>query len=86
VQREKHEWSGRWKIADFGRGIKAGVITGIVYVIVYVVVGVIFVRESLYLTNFLDAAGLTPVVSPVYPAFVSSFGTLAMYSAGSYSE
>jgi len=61
-------------LADFGRGIKAGVITGIVYLVIYVVVGVIFVHESLYLTNLLDAAGLTPVVSPVYPGFISSFG------------
>ena len=61
-------------MADFGRGIKAGVITGIVYLVIYVVVGVIFVHESLYLTNLLDAAGLTPVVSPVYPGFISSFG------------
>jgi len=61
-------------LADFGRGIKAGIITGIVYLVIYIVVGVIFVHESLYLTNLLDAAGLTPVVSPVYPGFISSFG------------
>jgi hypothetical protein len=61
-------------MADFGRGIKAGVVTGIVYTVIYIVVGVIFVHESLYLTNLLDAAGLSPVVSSVYPSFFSSLG------------
>jgi hypothetical protein len=61
-------------LADFGRGIKAGVITGIIYLVIYIVVGVIFFYESLYLIDLLDAAGLTPVLSPVYPGFVSSFG------------
>lgn len=64
-------------MADFRRGIKAGVITGIVYLVIYIVVGVIFVHESLYLTDLLDAAGLTPVNSPVYPGFVSSFGIVS---------
>ena len=58
-------------MADFRRGIKAGVVTGIIYLVIYIVVGVIFVHESLYLTNLLDAAGLTPVVSPVYPSIAS---------------
>lgn len=31
------------------------------------IVSVIIAHESLYLTNLLHAAGLTPVVSPVYP-------------------
>jgi len=61
-------------MADFKRGIKAGVVTGIVYTVIYIVVGVISVRESLYLTNLLDAAGLSPVVSSVYPSFFSSLG------------
>lgn len=61
-------------MADFGRGIKAGIVTGIVYTVIYIVVGVISVRGSLYLTDLIDAAGLTPVVSPVYPGFVSSLG------------
>ena len=61
-------------MADFGRGLKAGVITGIIYLVIYIIVGVISFYESLYLTDFLDAAGLAPVVSPVYPGFVSSFG------------
>jgi len=61
-------------LADFGRGLKAGVITGIIYLVIYIIVGVISFYESLYLTDFLDAAGLAPVVSPVYPGFVSSFG------------
>jgi len=64
-------------LADFGRGIKAGVVAGVVYLVIYVVVGVISVHESLYLTDLLDAAGLTPVVSPVYPGFVSSFGIVS---------
>jgi hypothetical protein len=61
-------------LADFDRGIKAGIIIGIIYLVIYVVAGVMFVHESLYLTNLLDAAGLIPVVSPVYPGFISSFG------------
>jgi len=61
-------------LADFGRGIKAGIVTGIVYTVIYIVVGVISVHGSLYLTDLIDAAGLTPVVSPVYPGFISSFG------------
>jgi hypothetical protein len=61
-------------LADFGRGIKAGVITGIIYLVIYLLVGVISFYESLYLIDLLDAAGLAPVVSPVYPGFVSSFG------------
>lgn len=64
-------------MADFGRGIKAGVITGIIYLVIYIIVGVISFYESLYLTDFLDAAGLAPVVSPVYPGFVSSFGIIS---------
>jgi len=64
-------------LSDFGRGIKAGVVTGIVYTVIYIVVGVIFVHESLYLTNLLDAAGLTPVVSPIYPGFISSLGIVS---------
>jgi hypothetical protein len=62
-------------LADFGRGIKAGVITGIVYTVIYIVIGARL--GSLYLTNFLDAAGLTPVVSAVYPSFISSFGIVS---------
>jgi len=64
-------------LADFGRGIKAGVVTGIVYTVIYIIVGVISVHGSLYLSDFIDAAGLTPVVSPVYPGFVSSFGIVS---------
>jgi len=58
-------------LADFGRGIKAGIVTGIVYLVIYIVVGVLIVHESLYLTNLVHAAGLTPVVSPVYPSIAS---------------
>jgi hypothetical protein len=58
-------------MADFGRGIKAGVVTGIVYLVIYIVVGVLIVHESLYLTNLVHAAGLAPVVSPVYPSIAS---------------
>jgi hypothetical protein len=58
-------------LADFGRGIKAGVVTGIVYLVIYIVVGVLIVHESLYLTNLVHAAGLTPVVSAVYPSIAS---------------
>jgi len=61
-------------LADFGRGIKAGVVTGIVYTVIYIVVGVISVHESLYLSDFIDAAGLTPVGSPLYPFMFSSLG------------
>jgi len=61
-------------LADFGRGIKAGIVTGIIYTVIYIVVGVISVHESLYLTDFLDAAGLSPVGSPLYPFMFSSLG------------
>jgi hypothetical protein len=58
-------------LADFGRGIKAGVVTGIVYLVIYIIFGALIVHESLYLTNLVHAAGLTPVVSPVYPSITS---------------
>ena len=58
-------------MADFGRGLKAGVITGIIYLVIYIVVRVISFYESLYLTDFLDATGLAPVVSPIYPSIAS---------------
>lgn len=69
-------------MADFRRGLTAGTITGIVYVVVYAVFGVVFGRESLHLTNLLDAAGLTPVVSPVYPGLISSCGIFSSILRG----
>ena len=54
-------------MADFGRGMKAGVVTGIVYVVIYIVIGVILAamdREFLYLGDLIEAAGLAPVESP----------------------
>ena len=56
-------------MADFGRGIKAGVITGIVYMVIYIIVALIPFHESSDLTGLFDAAGLTLSISPVYPAF-----------------
>jgi hypothetical protein len=64
-------------LADFRRGIEAGVVTGIIYLVVYVVVGVILMYESLYLTRLLDAAGLSPVESPLYPFIFSSLGIVS---------
>lgn len=66
-------------MADFGRGIKAGIVTGIVYVVIYIVVGLILTamdRELLYLGDLIDAAGLTPAGSPVYPFMFSSLNNV----------
>jgi hypothetical protein len=50
-------------LADFGRGIKAGVVTGIVYTVISVILAVVG-GEFLYLSGFMHAAGLAPVESP----------------------
>jgi hypothetical protein len=64
-------------MADFGRGIKAGVVTGIIYTVIYIVISVILAaidREFLYLGDLLDAAGLTPAELPLYPFVFSWLG------------
>jgi hypothetical protein len=46
-------------MADFGRGIKAGVVTGIVYLAISAMLGAIYQNNPLSVPNFLYGAGLT---------------------------
>ncbi len=47
-------------MADFGRGIKAGVITGVVYIVVSAILGAIYLNNPLSPPFPMGAAGLTP--------------------------
>jgi hypothetical protein len=46
-------------MADFGRGIKAGIITGIVYMVIAGILGAIDYNSPLSLPHFIYGAGLT---------------------------
>ena len=46
-------------MADFGRGIKAGVVTGIIYMAIAGVLGSVYVHDPLSMPRFLYGAGLT---------------------------
>jgi hypothetical protein len=46
-------------MADFGRGIKAGVVTGIVYLVICAILGAIYQNDPLSVPNFMYGAGLT---------------------------
>jgi thiamine transporter ThiT len=46
-------------MADFRRGIKAGIITGIVYIVISAILGAIY-HNLLSIPYFIYAAGLTP--------------------------
>ena len=47
-------------MADFRRGIKAGVITGIIYMAVAGILGSVYIHDPSSLPRFLHGAGLTP--------------------------
>jgi hypothetical protein len=63
------------KMADFGRGIKAGVVTGIVYMVISAILGAIYQNNPLSVPNFLYGAGLTFITwrSLTDPSFVISW-------------
>ncbi|MFU8796003.1 MAG: hypothetical protein ACNA7X_01740 [Dehalococcoidia bacterium] len=46
-------------MADFGRGIEAGVVTGIIYMAIAGILGSVYVNDPLSLPRFLYGAGLT---------------------------
>jgi len=58
-------------LADFGRGIKAGVITGIVYIVISVILAATY-HNLLSIPYFIYAAGLTPfsLTALTDPSFV----------------
>jgi len=58
-------------MADFRRGIKAGVATGGVYIVISVIIAAIG-RTFLYPSNFIYAAGLTPFMFSVDSFVVSA--------------
>ena len=49
-------------MADFGRGIKAGVVTGIVYMVIAGILGAIY-YDSFSVPHFIYGTGLTPLFS-----------------------
>jgi len=48
-------------LADFDRGIKAGVVTGIVYLVISVILSAIYQNNPLSVPHFISATGLTPL-------------------------
>jgi len=48
-------------LADFGRGIKAGIATGIVYLVISVILSAIYQNNPLSVPHFISATGLTPL-------------------------
>jgi hypothetical protein len=56
-------------MADFGRGIKAGVVTGIVYIIISVILGATGYKSG-YLWDFISAAGLGTAVGLTINSFI----------------
>ena len=48
-------------MADFGRGIKAGIATGIVYLVISVILSAIYQNNPLSVPHFISATGLTPL-------------------------
>jgi hypothetical protein len=62
-------------MADFRRGIKAGVVAGIVYLVISVILGAIYQNNPLSVPHFLYGSGLTPLLLLRYltdPSYVSS--------------
>jgi len=47
-------------LADFGRGIKGGIVTGIVYIVISGILGAIYQNNPLFVPFPMYAAGLTP--------------------------
>jgi len=48
-------------MANFGRGIKAGVVIGVVYLVISAILGAIYQNNPLSVPHFLYGAGLTPL-------------------------
>jgi hypothetical protein len=46
-------------LADFGRGIKAGVVTGIIYLVISAILGAIYQNNPFSIPHFLYGTGLT---------------------------
>jgi hypothetical protein len=66
-------------VADFGRGIKAGVITGVVYAAISAILTFTLVGyQYLYTSGFWDAAGLVPLYEPIVRGIIfgAVFATL----------
>jgi hypothetical protein len=64
------------KMADFKRGIKAGLVIGLVYMAIAAILGAIYQNNPLSVPHFLYGAGLTPLFSLAAltdPSFVLSF-------------
>jgi hypothetical protein len=62
-------------MADFGRGIKAGIVTGIIYMVISVILGAIYQNNPLSVPHFIRGTGLTPLLSLMAltdPSFVIS--------------
>jgi hypothetical protein len=66
-------------MADFGRGIKAGVVTGIVYLAICAVLGAIYQNNLLSIPYFMYAAGLTPLTWGALTNPLSVFFLLFQY-------
>jgi hypothetical protein len=64
-----------YKMADFDRGIKAGVLTGIIYLVISATLGAIYQNNPLSMPHFILGTGLTPLFtwrSLTDPSFVIS--------------
>jgi hypothetical protein len=62
-------------LADFDRGIKAGVVTGIIYLVISAILGAIYQNNPLSFPHFILGTGLTPLFtwrSLTDPSFVIS--------------
>jgi hypothetical protein len=61
-------------LADFDRGIKAGVVTGIIYLVISAILGAIYQNDPWSVPHFIYAAGLTPLslTTLTDPSFVFS--------------
>ena len=62
-------------MADFRRGIKAGIVTGIIYMVISAILGAIYQNNPLSVPHFILGTGLTPLFSLTAltdPSFVIS--------------
>jgi len=62
-------------LADFRRGIKAGIVTGIIYMVISAILGAIYQNNPLSVPHFILGTGLTPLFSLTAltdPSFVIS--------------
>lgn len=63
-------------MADFDRGIKAGVVTGIIYLVISAILGAIYENNPFSVPHFILGTGLTPLFllrDLTYPSFLISF-------------